>query len=269
MRKILFSVKLLALMLLVFASAGVKAQDMNVITTGVPFLMISPDARGGSMGDVGVASTPTINSMFWNPAKYAFIEGDMGVGISYSPWLRELVDDMGLSQVNFFTRLDDRQVVAASLRYFSLGDINFTGPDGEELGTYSPNQFAIDLAYSRKLTDKLSLAVTGKFIYSNLTLGQGEGTRAGTSVAADVAMYYTTPLNLSSLDADFAFGVNISNIGSKISYTNNVDKDFIPTNLRLGPSLNLKLDAYNEIAFNLDFNKLLVPTPPIMKDDDS
>jgi len=270
MRKILFSVKLIALMLLVFVSAGVKAQDLNVITTGVPFLMISPDARGGSMGDVGVASTPTLNSMYWNPAKYAFIEGDMGLGISYSPWLRDLVDDMGLSQVNFFKRLDDRQVVAASLRYFSLGSINFTDQSGESQGSYSPNQWAIDAAYSRKLTDKLSLAVAGRFIYSNLTLGQSVGgaeTRAGTSVAADVALYYTTPLELSSVDADFAFGVNISNIGSKISYTTDVEKDFIPTNLRFGPSLNLNLDSYNTVSFNLDFNKLLVPTPPIYDED--
>jgi hypothetical protein len=255
------------LVLLSLSTFQSKAQDITTITTGVPFLMISPDARGGSMGDAGVASAPDANSMYWNPAKFAFIEKDMGLVVGYSPWLRELVDDIGLSNLVFYKKLDDMQTVAATFRYFSLGDIQFMDGQGTNLGTFQPNEFAIDAAYSRKLSDNLSLAVAGRFIYSNLTLGQeagGQETRPGTSYAADVAMYYQHEVGLGPTDGLFAFGVNISNIGAKISYTDAVEKDFIPTNLRLGPSLKLELDSYNEISFSLDANKLLVPTPPEM-----
>lgn len=249
---------------------GYGQDELNTITTGVPFLMISPDARGGAMGDAGVASKPDGNSMYWNPAKFAFVEKPTGVSIGYSPWLRELVDDIGLYNMTFFTRLDDIQTVSASLRYFSLGEIQFTDNEGGDLGTYQPNEFAIDAAYSRKLSDNLSLAVAGRFIHSNLTLGQDAGssqTRPGTSVAADVGMYYEDEVDVGASDGVFAFGVNISNIGAKISYTTAAQEDFIPTNLRLGPSLRMALDSYNEIEFSLDVNKLLVPTPPVMDPD--
>lgn len=249
---------------------GYSQDDLNTITTGVPFLMISPDARGGAMGDAGVASKPDANSMYWNPAKFAFVEKPTGLSIGYSPWLRELVDDIGLYNMSFYTRLDDIQTVSASLRYFSLGEIQFTDNEGGDLGTYQPNEFAVDAAYSRKLSDNLSLAVAGRFIYSNLTLGQDAGssqTRAGTSVAADVGMYYEDEVDVGASDGVFAFGVNISNIGAKISYTTAAQEDFIPTNLRLGPSLRMALDSYNEIEFSLDVNKLLVPTPPVMDPD--
>ncbi|MGM0565799.1 MAG: type IX secretion system outer membrane channel protein PorV [Bacteroidota bacterium] len=249
---------------------GYSQDDLNTITTGVPFLMISPDARGGAMGDAGVASKPDANSMYWNPAKFAFVEKPTGLSIGYSPWLRELVDDIGLYNMSFYTRLDDIQTVSASLRYFSLGEIQFTDNEGGDLGTYQPNEFAVDAAYSRKLSDNLSLAVAGRFIYSNLTLGQDAGssqTRPGTSVAADVGMYYEDEVDVGASDGVFAFGVNISNIGAKISYTTAAQEDFIPTNLRLGPSLRMALDSYNEIEFSLDVNKLLVPTPPVMDPD--
>lgn len=244
--------------------------ELNTITTGVPFLMISPDARGGAMGDAGVATEPDANSMFWNPAKFAFVEDDMGLTIGYSPWLRDLVDDIGLSNIAYYARLDDIQVIAFSLRYFSLGSIEFTDNTGGSLGEYQPNEFAIDGTYSRKLSDNLSLAVAGRFIYSNLTLGQNAGaaeTRPGTSVAADIAMYYENEVDMGSTDGVFSFGANISNIGAKISYTTDVQEDFIPTNLRLGPALKMELDSYNEVTFALDVNKLLVPTPPIMDPD--
>lgn len=244
--------------------------ELNTITTGVPFLMISPDARGGAMGDAGVATTPDANSMFWNPAKFAFAEEDLGVTIGYSPWLRDLVDDIGLSNLAVYKRLDDIQVIAFSLRYFSLGSIEFTDNNGISLGKYQPNEFAVDGTYSRKLSDNLSLAVAGRFIYSNLTLGQNAGaaeTRPGTSVAADIAMYYENEVDLGSTDALFSFGANISNIGAKISYTTDVQEDFIPTNLRIGPALKMELDSYNEVTFALDVNKLLVPTPPVMDPD--
>jgi hypothetical protein len=222
------------------------------------------------MGDAGVSSAPDANSMFYNPAKYAFIDDEMGFSIGYSPWLRELVDDIGLSNAVFYKRLDDVQVIAASLRYFSLGNIEFTDNNGTSLGEFQPNEFAVDGTYSRKLSNNLSLAVAGRFIYSNLTLGQDAGssqTQPGTSIAADIGVYYENDVDLGAEDAVFAFGANISNIGAKISYTTDAQQDFIPTNLRLGPTLRLALDSYNEVAFSLDVNKLLVPTPPVMDPD--
>ncbi|MBC8319592.1 MAG: type IX secretion system outer membrane channel protein PorV [Bacteroidetes bacterium] len=248
-----------------------NGQQLNVITTAVPLLMIGPDARAGGMGDGGVASSADANSMHWNPAKYARISDDMGFALSYTPWLRNLVNDINLAYVSGYYRIDDNQVVAASLRYFSLGEITFTDINGGELGTFKPNEFAIDATYSRILTDKLSLAVAGRFIYSDLTQGQfvqGVETKPGTSVAADVAMYWEDEVVwFKSIDATFAWGLNISNIGSKISYSGtNIEKDFVPTNLRFGPRLTLDLDDYNSLSFQLDINKLLVPTPPIYAD---
>ncbi len=243
---------------------------LNVITTGVPFLNISPDARGGGMGDVGVASSPDINSMFWNPAKYSFMESQAGISISYAPWLRQIADDMGLGTVSGFLKLDDRQVVAASLRYFTLGEINFTDNEGNPNGSFSPNEMALDACYSRQLSPSLSLAVSGRYIRSQLT-GRAAGNTsdieysAASSYATDVAMFYTKGLNLPTMDGQFSFGVNISNIGAKISYVASaIDdqyKDFLPTNLRFGPSVKLDIDDYNSIAFNFDVNKLLVPSP--------
>jgi hypothetical protein len=247
-------------------------ETINTITTSVPFLMIAPDARSGAMGDAGVSSTPDVNSMHWNPAKYAFIEKDMGFSVSYSPWLRKLVNDINLAYLGFYKRIDDRQTVAATLLYFSLGDITFTDEMGNSLGTYRPNEFSIDGTYSRKLSNNLSGAVAARFIYSNLTQGQfvqGHETHAGTSIAADVSVYWQKEITMANLDGLFAWGINISNIGAKISYTDNVIKDFIPTNLRIGPSLTLDIDEYNTISFMVDVNKLLVPTPPIYEVNDS
>jgi len=246
--------------------------NLNVITTAVPFLIIAPDARAGAMGDAGVSSSPDVYSMHWNPAKYAVFEKDMSIGLSYSPWLRNLVPDMNLAYLAFHKRIDDMSAVGATLRYFSLGDITFTDINGQELNTYSPNEWAIDATYSRKLTDKLSGAVAARFIYSNLTQGQvvgGGETSAGISVAADVAVYWEDDVNwFSDIDAKFAWGVNISNIGNKLGYSEaSIKKDFIPTNLRFGPTLTLELDDYNSLAFSVDVNKLLVPTPPIYQRD--
>ena len=247
-------------------------ESINTITTAVPFLMIAPDARSGAMGDAGVSSTPDASSMHWNPAKYAFIEKDMGFSVSYSPWLRKLVNDINLAYLGFYKRIDDRQTVAATLLYFSLGDITFTDEMGNSLGNYRPNEFSIDGTYSRKLSNNLSGAVAARFIYSNLTQGQfvqGHETHAGTSIAADVSVYWQKEITMAKLDGLFAWGINISNIGAKISYTDNAIRDFIPTNLRFGPSLTLDIDEYNTISFMVDVNKLLVPTPPIYKVNDS
>jgi len=260
------------MMLNVSAQITKNGQDLNVITTAVPLLMIGPDARAGGMGDGGVASSPDANSMHWNAAKYARIEDDMGFALSYTPWLRNLVNDINLAYVSFYKRINTMSTFAATLRYFSLGEITFTDNTGQSLGTYKPNEFAVDATYSRILTDKLSLAVSGRFIYSDLTQGQfvqGVATKAGTSVAADVSMYWEDDVDwFSSIDATFAWGVNISNIGSKISYSgSNIEKNFIPTNLNIGPRITLDLDDYNSISFQVDINKLLVPTPPIYYPD--
>lgn len=255
---------------LISIPAMLKAQDTYPITTAVPFLLIGPDARAGSMGETGVASDPDPLSIHWNAAKYAFIDKKMGFSVSYSPWLRQLVNDIGLGYLSFYYRFDDKQALGASLRYFSLGEITFTDNEGNPKGTYSPNEFSLDAAYSRKLTDNISGAVTGRFIYSNLTLGQtvqGQESHAGTSFAADLSLFYTRDFYINRNDAWFNFGLNISNIGAKIAYTSTIEKDFIPTNLRLGPSFKYAFDDYNTISFNIDITKLLVPTPPIYKLD--
>jgi hypothetical protein len=242
-------------------------QDLNTITTAVPFLMIAPDARSGAMGDGGVTSTPDAASMHWNPAKYAFVEKDMGFSVSYSPWLRALVSDINLAYLAGYKRIDDKQTIGGSLLYFSLGDITFTDIQGEVIGNYKPNEFSVDLTYARKLGPVWSGAVSARYIYSNLTQGQyvaGAATHAGMSVATDVAFYYTKELSMKNMDAAWLnLGFNISNIGAKISYSDdNTQKDFIPTNLRFGPSLTIDFNEYNRFSFMIDANKLLVPTPP-------
>lgn len=245
--------------------------QVNTITTAVPFLMIAPDARAGAMGDAGVSSRPDANSMHWNPAKYAFAEQEMALAVNYTPWLRNLVNDINLSYLSGYARIDELQTVAASLVFFSLGDIQFTSPTGELEGIYRPSEFAVDVAYARKLGSNISGGIAVRYINSNLTQGQnvgGQETRPGRALAADVSMYYTRELDWRAYPANFAFGVNISNIGNKISYSDDiVNSNFIPINLRLGPSLSLDLDDYNSIAFSLDINKLLVPTPPIYSRD--
>ena len=239
--------------------------DPNVITTAVPFVSIVPDARGGAMGDCGVASEADVFSMSYNPAKYTYLKEDMTVGLGYSPWLRQLAPDMNLAYLIYGMKLDSKSALAASLRYFSCGDITFTNMQGEEQGTFSPNEWAIDATYSRMLTDYLSGAVGGRFIYSNLTQNQGEGSNPGWSVAADIGVYYKRPVEwFRDMDADFAWGVSITNLGSKISYKSiSDDRDFIPTMLRFGPSLKLELDEYNSLAIMLEASKLLVPTPQV------
>ncbi len=249
--------------------------DQNVITTAVPFLMISPDARAGGYGDAGAATSPDVFSMHWNPAKYAFAEQENGFGISYTPWLRNLVNDINLAYVGYFHKFNDLSAFGATLRYFTMGEIQFTDNDGNPTIIAKPNEFSVDATYARKLHQNLSLAVAGRFIYSNLTQGyggqSGVETTAGIAVAADLALYWQKDVNwFSNMPATFAWGLNISNIGNKISYSkSNIKKDFIPTNFRLGPRLTIELDEYNEMSFFADVNKLLVPTPPIYKTDEN
>ncbi|GAB4289303.1 MAG: type IX secretion system outer membrane channel protein PorV [Marinilabiliales bacterium] len=239
--------------------------QVNVITTAVPFLTISPDSRSGAMGDAGVATLPDANSQHYNPAKYAFIKKDVGVAISYTPWLRALIDDINLAYLSGYKRIGGNQVLSASLLYFSLGDITFTDELGNQLNTYNPNEFAVDFGYTRMLGENISGSVTLRYILSDLTGGayvQGAQTNAGWSVASDVAVYYQKDLELLDRNGILGLGLNIQNIGSKISYTENAEKDFIPTTLKLGAGYTIDLDDYNSIGITTEINKLLVPTNP-------
>ena len=253
----------------IFAQApATEPLEGRAITTAVPFLLIAPDARSGGMGDYGVSSSPDAYSMYWNPAKYAFIDKDFGAGIGYVPWLRGLVNDIGLASVSGFKKFGDKQAVAASLRYFSMGSVDFTDDQGNFIMAVKPNEWAIDLTYSRKFSRVFSGAVAGRFIYSNLVpvdVSKAANIRPGTSIAADIALYYHKELEIKGLTgASFDIGMDISNIGAKMSYSStSITRDFIPTNLRLGPSFTMDIDEYNRFSFGVDFNKLLVPTPPI------
>ena len=241
-----------------------SSNGANVITTGVPFLTIAPDSRAGAMGDAGVATSPDLNSQHWNAAKYGFMESDMGVSLSYTPWLSNLVKDINLAYLVGYKRLDDQQTMSASLRYFSLGDIAFMDDQGYAMGVQRPNEFAIDFGYTRLLSEKFSGAVALRYIRSDLTGGQDVGTsssHAGNAYAADVAFYYQNEIRVNRKRSIFSSGINISNIGSKISYTDGAHKDFIPTNLKLCLNYKTEMDQYNTIALAFDANKLLVPTP--------
>jgi len=244
---------------------------LNTITTAVPLLLISPDARAGAMGDAGVATTPDANSIHWNPSKLAFIDDDMGFSVSYTPWLRALVPDINLAYISGYKKIDKDQAIGATLLYFSLGNIVFTNANGDPNGEFNPNEFAFDIAYTRKLGSNFSGGLALRYIFSNLTGGyyiESAGqSKPGQSVAADISIYYQKEVGLGEKDGLFAYGMNISNIGSKIAYTETADKDFIPINLRTGMSLTIDIDDYNSIAFVGDVNKLLVPTPPVYAED--
>jgi len=243
---------------------------INTVHSAVPFMTIAPDSRSGAMGDVGVATSPDINSQHWNPAKYVFMDGEGGASLSYTPWLRSLISDINLAYLVGYKKLDDKQAISGSLRYFSLGNIVFTNIFGTPTITVNPNEFAIDAGYSRLFSDNFSGAMAFRFIRSDLTGGQSVGdydSKAGISVAADLAFYYTTNVDLGDKDGVLSFGSNISNMGRKISYTEDQDAAFIPTNLRLGGNLAVEIDDYNTFAFSLEFNKLLIPTPPVYDED--
>lgn len=238
---------------------------LNTITTAVPFLMISPDARSGAMGDVGVAISPDANSMFWNAAKLSFVGNNSGIAMNYTPWLRNLVPDVSMAYVSGYKRLDDLQTVGVSMRYFSLGDINFTDINGASLGTFNPNEFAIDGCYSRKLSDEFSVGVGLRYVYSNLAAGFDPNNqfKAGTAVAGDLSFYYNRPRRMFGKEGNVAAGLVISNMGNKMAYSESGQTSFIPANMRLGTTITTVIDRYNKVSFSLDLNKLLVPTPII------
>lgn len=248
----------------------------NPISTAVPFLSLSPDARSGGMADVGVATSADLNSQHYNAAKYAFLKDRFGLSLTYSPWLINLVPDMSLAYLSGAYKFkDERNVIGFSLLYFSMGSVTFTNEQGTSSQTYKPNEFAIDVSYSRKLIDVLSIAVTGRFIYSNLTLGQyvqGLDTKAGLAGAADIGLYYCQDFDLGKKykGGTLTAGLSITNIGNKVSYTQDLaeeaEKNFLPATLRLGVGFNWHIDDYNSVGFYAEAYKLLVPTPPIYGD---
>ena len=247
----------------VFSQAS--SNELNNIQTVVPFLVIAPDSRAGAMGDAGVATSPDCYSMHWNPAKFAFLDGKGGVGISYVPWLRSLVPDMNIAYLSGYGRIDSKQVISGSLLYSSLGDIQFTDDFGTPQRNFRPNEFAIDAGYSRLFSEHFSGGIAFRFIYSNLSGGYytgGTATKAGISFAADLSGYYHRNVELMSKNSVIAFGLNFSNIGSKMSYSNSQQTEFIPMNMRLGTAGTINLDSYNKLTLTIDLNKLLVPTPP-------
>ncbi len=242
--------------------------EKRVITTAVPFLSITPDARAGAMGDVGVATSADANSVHWNPAKLVFIEHNIGFALSYSPWLSKIINDMSLSYLSGYYKISREQVVAVSMRYFDLGEIFFTNQNNIQIGRFNPRELAIDATYARKLTENLSVGVTARYVNSNLTGNFASSTieaRPGNTAAVDISVYYTKAYQNSNL----SFGGNISNIGAKLTYSDEANKDFIPINLRLGTAYTVYLDPYNSLTFALDFNKLMVPTPPVYARDDN
>jgi hypothetical protein len=244
--------------------APVHAQDsINVVTTAVPFLRISPDARAGGMGDLALATSPDASSSFFNLGKVAFNTTPGGINLTYTPWLKKLVNDVYLASVAGYFKIDDIQAISGSLRYFSLGNIQFTDQYGQLQGEGRPREFGVDIGYSRKLTDQTGLGVGLKYINSNLAAGASSPNgsyKAGNAVAADLGLYHNRQ---NEAGQGWAFGVALTNLGSKISYTNNADqKDFIPANLGLGTTYTHVIDESNKVSFGLDVNKLLVPTPP-------
>jgi len=250
-------------------SIGELSGEVNTISSAVPFLMITPDSRAGGMGDVGAATSPDVSSLHWNPAKLSFIDEDYGASLSYTPWLRALIDDISLAYLSGYKKFSKGRVVGVSLRYFSLGNITFTDNSGTELSTYNPNEFSINVSYSMLFTDNLSGGIALKYIYSNLTGGiqsGGSETHAGKAVASDISVFYTKDIKISEKNSNLALGLNISNIGNKISYTDDSESNFLPTNLKLGGALTYELDEYNTLTLAVDINKLLVPTPPVYDD---
>lgn len=238
------------------------ADKINVVTTAVPFLRISPDARSGGMGDLSVATSPDAASSYFNLGKVPFNELNAGVNVTYTPWLKNLVNDVYLASVAAFVKIDEFAAVSGSLRYFSLGSIQFTNENGQSLGSKNPRELGIQAGYSRRLSDQLGIGIGLKYINSNLASGTYNGAtyKAGSAVAADLGLYYT---GQNEAGQGWAFGAALSNLGSKIGYTDNAEqKDFIPANLGLGTTYTRVIDETNKISFGLDVNKLLVPTPP-------
>lgn len=264
------STKIAIAAIMLSAAFMVKAQDVknefNPVTTGVTSLSIAPDARGASMGDIGAATDPDVNSQYWNASKYAFAYSTAGVSVSYTPWLRKLVNDIALLNVAGYWKFgsEDNQAVSASLRYFTLGEITSNDEQGNTLSTVNPYEMAFDIGYSRKLSEKFSMGVVLRYIYSNLGFSEAseEALSGASAFAADISGYYTTYPIIGRNECQWSWGFNISNIGSKVSYDGGTESAFLPTNLKLGTTFVFPLADYHNLAVSVDFNKLLVPTRP-------
>jgi hypothetical protein len=265
----------------IFALAGVSSfaqnsviisgQDPNrrVITTAVPFLNFAPDSRHSAMGDVGAATSPDANSAHWNAGKLAFIKDDMGFSLSYSPWLGKLVNDMSLNYLSGYKRIDANSAWGLDIRYFNMGDIELTDGRGNPIGEFNPRDISIGSTYSRKLSNNFGIGISARFIHSNLSgnissVG-GTESRPGTSVGADIGLYYQKPLLIGTKDGTWSWGLTLTNIGPKITYNSAEDLDYIPTNFRVGTAYKVNFDTNNSLTFVLDANKLMVPTPPIYR----
>lgn len=258
------------LLLAVFASAQDKRDMFNPVNTSVTSQTIAPDARSAGMGDVGVATDPDVVSQYWNPAKYPFTISRAGVSLNYTPWLRQLVNDMDLAYLCGYYRIGDYSAVSASLRYFSLGEVFLAaGEAADNSMTINPYEMSLDVAYSLMLSEKFSIGAGVRWIYSDLTYDYSEDTSPGSAFAADLSAYYQDYINIGQRECQLGVGLNISNIGSKINFGGDDNSEFIPTNMRLGVSLMVPIDEYNRFTIAADANKLLVPTYPKQEEGES
>lgn len=238
-------------------------QEGQVLTTAVPVLLVAPDSRSAALGEAGVALSPDANAPFWNPAKLGFVPNDLSVSFSYSPWLRNITDDMSLNYLSGYKKINETSAISVSLMYFDLGDIQFIDEDRNPIQDFNPKEYAVSVAYGQALSEYLSLGIGARFIHSNLAgdvnvSGSNTEAQPGNTAAVDVGVYYNRDLNQ---QLNLALGANISNIGGKIAYSESTAKSFLPTNLKLGTALKYNLDAFNSLTFLLDANKLLVPSP--------
>ncbi len=261
---------LMTLLLLPLSSMAQKEDMFNPVNTSVTSQTIAPDARSAGMGDVGAATDPDVVSQYWNPAKYPFTISRAGVALNYTPWLRQLVNDMDLAYLVGYYRIGDYSAVSGSLRYFSLGEvITNSSLDGSNDMTINPYEMSLDVGYSLMLSEQFSIAAAVRWIYSDLTYDYSEDTSPGSAFAADVALYYQNYLNIGARECQVGLGFNVSNIGSKISFGGDEHSEFIPTNMRLGASLMIPIDEYNRFTIAADANKLLVPTYPKQKEEET
>jgi hypothetical protein len=265
-------------LLFIGVTATAMAQDgkssFNPITTGVTSQSITPDARGASMGDLGAATEPDANSQYWNPSKYAFAYSNASVSLSYTPWLRKLVNDIFLANVAGYYKIGsgDNQALSASLRYFSLGEVTTNDMSGTSIQSLNPYEMSFDIGYSRKLSEKFSMGIAFRYIYSDLGFSDsyaGDQSNGASAFAADISGYYTTYPVIGRNECQWSWGWNISNIGSKVSYNNGENPAFLPTNLRIGTAFTFPLADYHNLTIALDANKLLVPTRPRESDYDT
>ena len=271
LKKSIVAILLMATAPAAWSQDDIKNTEFNPLTTGVTSLSITPDARGASMGDLGAATEPDVNSQFWNPSKYAFAYSSAGVSLSYTPWLRKIVNDIYLANLAGYYKIgsNDNQAVSASLRYFSLGEVMATDGEGATLATINPFEMSVDLGYSRKLSEKYSMGVVLRYIYSDLgysDMNTGSQTSSASAFSADLSGYYTTYPVIGRNECQWSLGFNLSNIGSKVSYNKGNDPAYLPANLKLGTAFTFPLADYNNLTLSVDANKLLVPAKPRLAD---